>query len=187
MVNALKTDCFPLFFRRFPVTKQSVNWCLREFSLIYLMFTARLAHGIQVVFCCFPVTKQRIRWSFQWLFLHFLEQWMRAKCQKTACSSAFTSWLTLEKHGVFLDENRDAMLSRMHLLSRLFCICCFSISMVSYMHFEMCCVELFPNFVVVMFSSLWVRSCAATFKMIFKWFNIVDRRTWFPPWFCPQQ
>ena len=55
MVNALKTDCFPLFSRRFPVTKQSVNWCLREFSLIYLMFTARLTHGIQVAFICFLV------------------------------------------------------------------------------------------------------------------------------------
>ena len=55
MVNALKTDFFPLFSRRFPVTKQSVNWCLREFSLIYLMFTARLTHGIQVVFQCFLV------------------------------------------------------------------------------------------------------------------------------------
>ena len=54
-VNALKTDCFPLFSRRFPVTKQSVNWCLREFSLIYLMFTARLTYGIQVVFQCFLV------------------------------------------------------------------------------------------------------------------------------------
>ena len=68
MVNALKTDCFPLFSRRFPVTKQSVNWCLREFSLIYLMFTARLTPVYRLfsnVFWCFPVTKQRIRWSFQ--------------------------------------------------------------------------------------------------------------------------
>ena len=55
MVNALKTDCFPLFCRSFPVTKQRVNWCLREFSLIYRMFTARLPHGIQVVFQCFLV------------------------------------------------------------------------------------------------------------------------------------
>ena len=55
MVNALKTDCFPLFSRRFPVTKQSVNWCLREFSLIYLTFTAQLTYGIQVVFQCFLV------------------------------------------------------------------------------------------------------------------------------------
>ena len=94
-VNALKTDCFPLFSRRFPVTKQgpvvrslvsanrwlraiktyrfpwhltlvstyhassnpgqSVNWCLRELPLIYLMFTARLTYGIQVVFQCFLV------------------------------------------------------------------------------------------------------------------------------------
>ena len=68
MVNALKTDCFPLFSRRFPVTKQSVNWCLREFSLIYLMFTARLTPVYRLfsnVFWCFPVTKQCIRWSFQ--------------------------------------------------------------------------------------------------------------------------
>ena len=42
MVNALKTHCFPLFCRSFPVTKQRVNWCLWEFSLIYFMFTARL-------------------------------------------------------------------------------------------------------------------------------------------------
>ena len=55
MVNALKTDCFPLFSRRFPVTKQRVNWYLWEFSLIDLMFTARLTHGIQVVFQCFLV------------------------------------------------------------------------------------------------------------------------------------
>ena len=53
MVNALKTDCFPLFSRRFPVIKQSVNWCLREFSRIYLMFTARLTHGIYIG--CFPM------------------------------------------------------------------------------------------------------------------------------------
>ena len=68
MVNALKTNCFPLFSRRFPVTKQSVNWCLREFSLIYLMFTARLTPVYRLfsnIFWCFPVTKQRIRWSFQ--------------------------------------------------------------------------------------------------------------------------
>ena len=44
-----------IVFRRFPVTKQRVNWCSREFSLIYLMFTARLTHGIQVVFRCFLV------------------------------------------------------------------------------------------------------------------------------------
>ena len=54
-VNALKTDCFPLFCRRFPFTKQRVNWCLLEFCLIYFMFTARLTHGIQVVFQCFLV------------------------------------------------------------------------------------------------------------------------------------
>ena len=42
MVNALKTHCFPLFCRSFPVTKQRVNWCLWEFSLIYFMFTAQL-------------------------------------------------------------------------------------------------------------------------------------------------
>ena len=70
MVNALKTNCFPLFCQSFRVTKRRVNWCLRE-------------------------------------FLHFLEPWMRAECQKTACSSAFTSWLTLKKHGVFLEENLE--------------------------------------------------------------------------------
>ena len=42
MVNALKTDYFPLFCRRFPVTKQCVNWFLLEISLIYFMFSAQL-------------------------------------------------------------------------------------------------------------------------------------------------
>ena len=55
MVNALKTHCFPLFCRSFPVTKQRVNWCLGEFSLISFMFTARSTHGIQVVFQRFLV------------------------------------------------------------------------------------------------------------------------------------
>jgi len=54
-LTPLKQIVFPLFCRRFPVTKQRVNWCLRQFSLIYLMFTARLTHGIQVVFQCFLV------------------------------------------------------------------------------------------------------------------------------------
>ena len=68
MVNALKTHCFPLFCRSFPVTKLRVNWCLREFSIIYFMFSARITHGIEVVFQCFLAFsgyKQRIHWSFQ--------------------------------------------------------------------------------------------------------------------------
>ena len=55
LVNALKTDCFSLFYWRFPVTKQRVNWCFLEFSRIVLVFTGRLTHAKQVVFHCLLV------------------------------------------------------------------------------------------------------------------------------------
>ena len=109
MVDAFKTNCFPLFCRHSPVTKQHVNWCLWEFSLIYFMFTARLTHDIQVVFQCslvFSSYKTTLSLEFSVRFLAF-SQIMNVRKMKTACSSAFTSWLTLKKHGVFLEENRD--------------------------------------------------------------------------------
>ena len=46
VVNALKTHCFPLFSRRFQVTKQRVNWCLRKF----LSLTVNARHT-----GCFPM------------------------------------------------------------------------------------------------------------------------------------
>ena len=75
---------------------------------------------------------------------------MRAKCQKTACSSAFTSWLTLKKHGVFFEENRDVVKYTPTFAPFLYLL--LLDWMVSYMHFESCWVALLKNFVVVMFS-----------------------------------
>ena len=76
---------------------------------------------------------------------------MRGERQKTACSSAFTSWLTLKNKVFALREN--AVLSHEFcFLSCLFCICGFSFSLVFYMHFEISWVALLTNLVVFTFS-----------------------------------
>ena len=152
-IAPLKTDCFLLLYGRFPVTKQRVDWCLLEFCLIYLMMNARLTHGIKVVLQYFLIcSNYKATHSLEFLgsFLAFSRTVNGAKCQKPACSSPFTSWLTLENTAFSL--KKTAMFSRIDLLSRVFCICSFSISMVSYMHLEICWVALLPNFVVFTFS-----------------------------------
>ena len=85
MVNSqLKTDCFLLLYLRFPVTKQRVDWCLLEFSLIYFMMTARLTHGIQVVFQYFSELFQLQNNAFTWVFREFSCIFSNRECAQNA-------------------------------------------------------------------------------------------------------
>ena len=83
LVNALKTDCFPLFYRHFLVTDQRFNWCLLEFSLIFLMSTAWFMHGIG----CFPMFSgvfQLQNNAFTEVFSEFSCIFMNRKCVENA-------------------------------------------------------------------------------------------------------
>ena len=83
MVNVLKTDCFPLFCRRFPVTKQRVKWCLLEFSLMYFVFTARHI-GCQVVFHCFLMFSQLQNNAFTVVFSELSCIFSNRECAQNA-------------------------------------------------------------------------------------------------------
>jgi len=189
MVNALKRDCFPLFSRRFSVTKQCVNWCLREFSLIYLMFTARLTHGIQIVFQCFlvfPSYKTTHSLEFSVTFLAFSRTVNARKRPENCLFFSVHQLVNTYKPWCFLW--RKPRCCHVYTYFR-----AFSVFTASRFRWYLTCTlksvgwRCFQILLQLCFRSLWVRSCAATFKMIFKRFNIVDRRTWFPPWLCPQQ
>ena len=93
------SDSFP---RRWTAGKQAV----------LLVFTAWLTPWKQIVFRCFVRvfgSQNGVLTGVYGSFLAFSRtvNARRMRELKTACSSAFTSWLTLKKHGVFLEENLE--------------------------------------------------------------------------------
>ena len=116
MVNApLKTDCFLLLYRRFPVTKQRVDWCLLEFSFIYFVITARLVHGIQVVFQYFLISsnyKTTHSLEFSGSFLACSRTVNARKMPENRLFFTVHQLVNARKHGVFLEENRDVFTYR---------------------------------------------------------------------------
>ena len=74
LVNALKTDCFSLFYRRFPVAKQRVNWSLlgvlSHCPGVHRVVNAVKTDCFQLFYRRFPVAKQRVNWSLLGVFSH---------------------------------------------------------------------------------------------------------------------